>query len=141
MSKSDTNRLVVNNCDIRRTVPAKLPNESNHKTDIVKFQNCIIDTTDGSIWLGGDFYGCEEIGFYDCRIKSGRMRISGKPSNFSVYFKDCHFESISTESAMFAYITEGTSAYLYLNDNLFTYTLNNTPRNNSDLILMKVGLL
>ena len=135
LSKSDTNRLVVNNCDIRRTVPAKLPNESNHKTDIVKFQNCIIDTTDGSIWLGGDFYGCEEIGFYDCRIKSGRMRISGKPSNFSVYFKDCHFESISTESAMFAYITEGTSAYLYLNDNLFTYTLNNTPRNNSTLPL------
>lgn len=135
LSKSDTNRLVVNNCDIRRTVPAKLPNESNHKTDIVKFQNCIIDTTDGSIWLGGDFYGCEEIGFYDCRIKSGRMRISGKPSNFSIYFKDCHFESISTESAMFAYITEGTSAYLYLNDNLFTYTLNNTPRNNSTLPL------
>ena len=133
LSKSDTNRILVDSCNIRRTVPAKLPNESNHKTDIVKFQNCIIDTTDGSIWLGGDFYGCEEFGFYDCRIRAGRMRISGKPSNFSVYFKDCHFDSISTESAMFAYITEGTSAYLYLNDNLFTYTLDNTPKNNSTL--------
>jgi len=135
LSRSDTDRILLESCSIRRTVPIRLPNETNHKTNVVKIQNCIIDTLDEDIWLGGELFGCVEFGFYDCRIKAGRLKIEGAASGLAVYFKDCYYESISTASAIFGYIIEGTSAYLYLNDNTFKYADLTIPKNNSTLPL------